>query len=190
MGSVSAAASDLTGLYSIFRREEDPIPRARFVAPDEAPEPFRSLLAHDDHMTVSLERHHGGPVALIVIRSVLDGHWYARKVLLTERSEGRVILFGIMRFNFDWCGPEVRQRIVGGREPLGRILIEHDVLRRISTHALMKIHPNQEMRDVFALGREPSASQPDSQPVYGRLATIFCNHEPAVDLLEVLSPFH
>ncbi|MCH8333421.1 hypothetical protein IIC65_05760 [Candidatus Sumerlaeota bacterium] len=188
MGALSTAASDLTGLYSIFGDPPEDRPRARFVSADEVPEPLRALLAHDHHMTVTLERHYDARVNLIVIKSALDGQWYARKILLTESRRGRVIQFGIMRFNFQWCTGEVREKIIQGQTPLGRILAEHEVMRTISTHALMRIIPNQELRDCFALGRPQDPSDAEGEAVYGRLATIYCNEEPAVDLLEIPAP--
>lgn len=187
MGLLSAAPPDLTGLYSIFGDPVGEIPHARFVRPEEVPEPEKSLLAHDHHMTVTMEKYHGGPVSLGILKSVREGeNWYARKIVL--KREDRVVMFGIMRFNFEWCDEDVRERIIEAKTPLGRILIENEVLRRISTHALMKIRPNEEMRKTFAMG--PDAVDADGHPrvVYGRLATIFCNEEPAVDLLEVAAP--
>ena len=63
------------------------------------------------------------------------------------------------------------------------------MLRRISTHALMRIIPNQELRDCFAMGTGGTDDDGKSRVVYGRLATIFCNAEPALALLEVVSPY-
>lgn len=188
MGILRTASSDLTGLYSIFGDPLEEVPQSRFASPEEVPQPFQKLLAHTGHMTVTMEEHIGAPVNLIVIKSVRDDLWYARKILLTNTRGGDVVQFGLMRFNFDWCNDEVRDQIISGRIPLGRILIEHDVLRRVSTHALMRITPNQELRDVFGMGPADLAREGDPTVVYGRLATIFCNEEPAVDLLEVASP--
>ena len=187
MGLLSAAPPDLTGLYSIFGDPIGEIPHARFVPAEEVPEPYKSLLAHDRHMTVTMEKYHGGPVGLGILKSVREGEtWYARKIVL--KREDRVVMFGIMRFNFEWCDESVRDRIIEAKTPLGRILIESEVLRRIGTHALMKIRPNEEMREIFSLARDPVDANGHPRTVYGRLATIFCNEEPAVDLLEVAAP--
>ena len=48
-----------------------------------------------------------------------------------RESDGRVIQLGIVRINFDFLDPEVRQEIVAERTPLGHILIGHNVLREI-----------------------------------------------------------
>jgi chorismate-pyruvate lyase len=184
MGLVSTANSDLTGLYSIFGDPLAQVPQARFVSAEEVPEPYRTLLAHDQHMTVTMEEFYNAPVNVVVLRSLREGKHYARKILLRNSRDGRVVQFGIMRFNFAWCSDEVRDKIIEGKIPLGRILIEHNVLRRISTHALMAIRPNAEIMKHFDMDPGNGAGE----IVYGRLATIFCNEEPAVNLLEVAAP--
>lgn len=189
MSSLRTAVSDLTGLYSIFGDRVEDMPSGRFINAGEMPQPYRDLLAHDHHMTVTMEEYHGAPVDVNIIRAIHDDPFYARKIYLTKAGTDRVVMFGIMRFNFEWCDDEIKREILDQETPLGRILIEHNVLRRISTHVLLRIVPNAEMRRIFGIeeaaeggdGREPTY-------VYGRLATIFCNNEPAVDLLEVSAP--
>jgi hypothetical protein len=76
-----------------------------------------------------------------------------------------VVLFGIMRFNFAWCDERVKGLILEGKTPLGRILIENNVLRRISTHVLLRIAPNAEMRRCFGMGADgngPEAAGPST----------------------------
>lgn len=189
MSSLRTAISDLTGLYNMFGDRVEDMPSGRFINADEMPEPYRGLLAHDHHMTVTMEKFHGAPVDVNVLRAIHDEPFYARKIYLTNSKTGQVVMFGIMRFNFDWADDTIKQLIMDQKTPLGRILIEHNVLRRISTHVLLRIVPNEEMRRVF--GMAESAESGDGRErdyVYGRLATIFCNNEPAVDLLEVSAP--
>lgn len=169
-------ASDLYGLFG-----EQP-PRLRAIDPGGVPAPFVHLLAHENHMTVTVERHHGGPVDLVVLEESHREPLYARKILLLDSRTRRPVQFGIMQFDFRHCEPEVREAILSRSTPLGRILIENGVLRRISTHQLLEIEPDAEIRRHFGL----SAAWPGV--VYGRLATIFCNDEPAVNLLEVVAP--
>lgn len=173
------ATHDLAELYGIFGETGAAVPRGAVADPAACPAYARELLAHHSHMTVTLERHHGGPVSVEVAKSTRDGDRYARKIIL-RRPDGRVVLYGIMRFDFRHCSAEVRDRILEEKTPLGRILIEHDVLRKITTHAVLRLEPTEEILRVFGLAAP--------EPVYGRLATIFCNHEPAVDLLEIVPP--
>ena len=131
-------------------------------------------------MTVTLEAHHGCPVDLTILDSAREGVHYARKILLSRTTDGFVAQFGIMRFDFKHCTDEVRDLILEGDIPLGRILIEHGVLRRLTLHQLVELEPSREILEHF--GRT------DPCPLYGRLATIHCDGQPAVDLLEVVSP--
>ncbi|MDX1948501.1 MAG: hypothetical protein SFU86_24155, partial [Pirellulaceae bacterium] len=48
------------------------------VLAEATPEPFRSLLAHHDHMTVSVERFHHCKVDVQVLAERLEGDSYSR----------------------------------------------------------------------------------------------------------------
>ena len=69
------ALDHLAGLFY-----SDPAELGTFaeVLVESVPEPYRALLAHHDHMTVSVEKHHGSPVDV-----------EAPKVLLAEIPNGR-----------------------------------------------------------------------------------------------------
>ncbi len=131
-------------------------------------------------MTVTVEAHHGGLVDVRVLERRHVADQYGRKILLTLQGTGRVVQFGIMRINLDCCEPDVRAEIVAGQTPLGRILIQHNVLRRIEPTAFLRVVPGKAMMNWFGLDRP--------QPTYGRLAIIHCNGRPAVELLEVVVP--
>lgn len=179
MSSPAATRPTLQRLFAIFADSVD-VPEHEEVLADAVPEPYRRLLVHEHHMTVTVEAHHGCHVALRILDRKRADNWYARKILLVLEGTNRVVQFGIMRFNFDYCSDEVRDEILRGITPLGRILIEHDVLRRIEPTAFLRIVPNQAMMDWFGL------DQP--RPTYGRLAIIHCDHKPAVELLEIVAP--
>jgi hypothetical protein len=65
---------------------------------------------------------------------------------------------------------------------LGRILIEHDVLRRIRLDRLWRVTPGPDLAGWLC----PDADPPP--PTYGRTALIECNGEPAIELVEIVSP--
>jgi chorismate-pyruvate lyase len=156
------------------------LPEYELVPADEVPRPYRELLVHEHHMTVTVEAHHGSLVDVRVLEQRRTADQYGRKILLTLQGDGRVVQFGIMRIDLGCCGPEVRAEIVAGQTPLGRILIQHDVLRRIEPTAFLRVVPGKAMMNWFGLER--------SRPTYGRLAIIHCNGQPAVELLEVVVP--
>src|SRR5262249_15350319 len=89
----------------------------------ELPEDYRVLLAHDDHMTVTVEAFHGCHVEVRVLRAHQDNSVYSRASTLACQSTGKVVQFGIMRINLDRVPPAVGAEILGGHMPLGRALI-------------------------------------------------------------------
>ena len=90
------------------------------------------------------------------------------------------MLFGIVRFDLRTVSAEVRDEILREQIPLGRILIDHNVLREVELGAILRITAGSELCDLLHL--------PPHETTYGRLATIFCNGQPAVDLLEISAP--
>jgi chorismate-pyruvate lyase len=146
------------------------------------PEPYRRLLAHHSHMTVTLEAFHRTRVTLEVLAERRRGSRYARKILLRHGETSDVVQFGIMQFDLDHATAQLRDDILAREKPLGRALAEHGVLTRVGTHGLLAIEPNAELRRCFRLPDDWSGH------LYGRLATIFCDDRPVVDLLEVVRP--
>jgi chorismate-pyruvate lyase len=166
-------------LFALF-----PGPDARLdyeiIPADAVPEPYRGLLVHEHHMTVTVEAFHGGPVDVRILARRHQGADYARKILLVQHLTGQIVQFGIMRIDLDQTSDEVRAAIVAGDTPLGRILIAHDVLRRIELVALLRIRPNAEQLAWFGLDH--------AEAFYGRLAIIHCDGRAAVELLEIVVP--
>ncbi len=160
------------------------------IPPDALPPTERRLLDHDQHMTVTLEAHHGAAVHLNVIEVHREGNEYARRLTLSAGPDGPIILAGIMCFNLEYCGDDVRRRILEANTPLGRILIEHGVMRRIQTEAFLRIPIDSAFCRLFGLtdSAPPGATHAGATHAHGRLAIIFCNTLPAVELLEVVPP--
>jgi chorismate-pyruvate lyase len=171
----------LRELFEIFA-DEHPVEISKVnVIPGEAvPQPYRDLLVHQHHMTVTVERFHGQPVQLRILAHRRTGDYYSRMILLALEGTGEVVQFGIMRTDLSCCSEEVREAILSGRIPLGRVLIEHNVLRRIDPLAYLKIVPTRALMEWFGMTR--------AIPVYGRIAGILCNGLDAIDLLEIVRP--
>lgn len=150
------------------------------VPASTVPEPYKSLLVHEHHMTVTMENHHQTQVDVKVLDSRLDGEQYSRKILLLKSGTDSVVQFGIVRFNFEYVTRGVKEEILAGEIPLGRVLITHNVLRHIDLGAIVRLTLGPAGADYFAC-KEKTVT-------FGRLATIFCNNKPAVDLLEVSAP--
>lgn len=171
---------ELDTLVALFYDAPEELGYCREVSRREIPPVYRKLLAHDHHMTVTVERHHKSLVDVEVLASRLDADHYARKILLRRRSDGRVVQFGIMRLNFAHVSDNVRQEVESRSAPLGRILIRNNVLRQVELFNLWEIAPGADLCRLFDITPE--------QHTYGRTALIHCNDEPAVELLEIVVP--
>ena len=144
----------------------------------ELPESYRRLLAHDDHMTVSVEAFHHSPVDVEVVDERRDGDRYSRTSVLVTQNGGRRVQFGVMSINTHGLPDGARAAIHSGSTPLGRILIRYNVLRRVELVQLYEVKPGPALR--YQLGLEPG------QVIFGRTARILVGGRPAVSLLEIV----
>jgi hypothetical protein len=170
-------------LFSLTNRFPESQPlflSAEHIPSAVTPEPYKTMLVHDHHMTVEMERYHRSTVDVRVLDSHLEGDEYTRKILLLKQGTDKSVQFGLVRFHLNYVTEAVRQQIIEGQIPLGRILINHNVLRHIDLGAILEITAGPALADYLQM--------PVGAITYGRLATIFCNRQPAVDLLEVSAP--
>jgi hypothetical protein len=168
---------ELKKLTDLFPDERPLIAHVEHVPGSTIPEPYRHLLVHEEHMTVTMEEFHDCPVEVHVLDRSHVGDTYNRKIVLTRQGTQIPVQFGIVRFNLTYVTPAVREEIVREQTPLGRILINHNVLRHIDLGAILEITAGPALADYLQM--------PAGSLTYGRLATIFCNKRPAVDLLEI-----
>lgn len=169
---------DLRTLLSLFPPAD--FSEFEIVPADEVPAPYQGLLVHEHHMTVTVEGFYRDFVDVKILARRHDNDAYSRKILLALQKTGRIVQFGIVRIHLGYCSEAVRAEIVAGQTPLGRVLIQHDVLRRIEPTAFLRVIPGAAMMQWFGLA--------EARPTYGRLAIIHCNEQPAVELLEILAP--
>jgi chorismate-pyruvate lyase len=154
--------------------------RATLIPATDLPEPYLSLLAHTHHMTVTVEAHYGQRVNVRVLDYGRDDGFYHRRIVLELADTGRVVQYGGVRINLSLCSPPVRNAILDGKTPLGRVLIEHNVLRRVEPTAFLSVEPGPQMiADLKLAGAER---------LFGRTGVIFCDDQPAIAVVEILAP--
>lgn len=170
---------DLETLVGLFYDRSEDLGEFQPVSSSELPLDQRRLLDHDEHMTETVEAFHGCPVDVRVLDRFSTGSHYARKILLIRRRDDEVVQFGIMRIAFASMGPEVRHEIESEGIPLGRVLINHDLMRQVRLSRLYRVRPGAELRRLMNV--------PENGVVYGRTAIIRLNGEPSVELLEIVS---
>jgi chorismate-pyruvate lyase len=177
----SAGSIDLDALVQLFYADQ-PGELASFVAVDgESLTPgYRQLLEHDSHMTIAVEEFHRSPVDVQVQRTLETGGKYSREILLVARDSGKVVQYGIVRLRPDRLQRHVWEEVQQGKAPLGQVLIRNDVFRQVELVALWKVTAGAALAKLLAI--------PPGTTTYGRTARIFCDGEPAIELLEIVAP--
>ena len=99
-------------------------------------------------------------------------------MILLAKQTGEIVQFGIMRIRLDLCTNPVREAIMSEQVPLGRILIENDVMRSIEPTAFFRVDLSPPMSDWFG----------QTGTTYGRLGIINLEGQPTVELCEILAP--
>jgi chorismate-pyruvate lyase len=162
------------------------------VEAQDMPAGYRGLLAHDGHMTVTMELCHLSKVEVEVLdrRMADDGKHYSRKILLRTpptagsssggSPQGRVVQFGIARMNLDCYPPDVREEVLSERTPLGRVLISHGLLMKVRLLTLWRVEPGPDLCRALEIDKPTT--------LYGRTAMIDIDGEPVIELLEISAP--
>lgn len=176
--------AEIRSLVSLFHSSLDELGEFTSIPLNEAatqvPDEYNQLLSHTNHMTVTMERFYGCSVDVRVMQRLKTATYYAREILLTRQSDRRVVQYGIPRLNLNLVDAAVRQAIESEELPLGRVLIEHNVLREVELAGIWQVRPGPALLRYFELD-EPILT-------YGRTALIRLNNEPAVELLEIAAP--
>lgn len=165
-------------LATLFYAGLDDLGQFEPVSVDALPADYRTLLAHHDHMTVALEAFHKSLVSVRALAEWRDEASYARTSVLGRQSDGAVVQFGIMRIWLADLPAAAQEEIASKRAPLGRVLIEHNLLRDVELITLWKIMPGPVLRKHLGVSRKT--------PTYGRSAQILVDERPTVQLLEIV----
>ena len=162
----------------VYAQAGIPAPRTRQVAPGRIPPPYRSLLVHERDMTLTLESHFGGRVALRALSTFRKGQSYYRRVLLVQEYSARPVEMGAIRIDLMAFKPRIRSQILSNRVPLGRLLRDGGVDYRSRPTAFLAVTPNPEMMGILWM-REP-------RTLYGRQTEMSIDGRKVGDIVEIL----
>jgi hypothetical protein len=162
----------------VYARSGVKLPRVHAIAPDDIPLPYRSLLVHRSDMTLMLERHFGGRVALRPLATFHRGPWYFRRVLLAQEYTGRPVEMGAIRIRIPAFPSRIQTHILKNDVPLGRLLRDGGIDYESRPTVFLSVAPNPEMMGVFWM-REPKT-------LYGRRTEMIHNGAKIGDIVEVL----
>lgn len=167
-------------MVGLFHASVEELAEFHRVHSEETPEPYRQLLDHHYHMTVTVEAFHGCTVDVQVLAARHEGERYSRESLLRRQTDQAVVQLGIVRLHLTALAPEVRQEIEAGETPLGRVLINHGVWRQVERHHLYRVTCGKSLAAAFSV--------PEKTITYGRTALMYCDGEPAIELVEIVAP--
>ena len=173
-----SASGILYPLDLVYARAGVVVPQVKVVPPNKIPLPYRSLLAHSNDMTLTLERHFGERVVLRPLSTFTSGGSYFRRVLLVQEYSGRPVEMGAIRMKLDMFNARLRKKILKNETPLGRILRDGHFQYASHATAFLAITPNPEMMGVFWMR--------ESRTLYGRRTEITCHGTKIGDIVEVL----
>ena len=167
---------------SRFRREGGrTIPAYELVKDSEMPEPYRSLLVHNGDMTSRLETFHGGNIVLEVLHLDRSQSAYRREVVLHLEKSGLPVEYGAIEINLDAFQPELREKILEGRLPLGGLLNHYKVNYHSRPRGFFRLAADPQMSTIFGA--------PESQEFYGRSNELLGDKNVVLArIVEVLRP--
>ena len=176
----SSGDVSLGSLLAIFYSEPLDLARFEHRQGDRIPEVYQRLLNHSSHMTVTVESFYEEKVNVQVLRSESSNGYYCREILLSTHSASKVVQYGIVRLKLDLISQPARSEILAESKPLGRVLIEREILREVELFDLYAVACGPKLAEFFGV--------PQGTWTYGRTAIIHCDGEPAIELLEIVAP--
>ena len=171
---------NLESLVDVFYADASRLGTFETVAPNRVCSPYSRLLEHNHHMTVAVEDFHNSSVDVRVLEVQQHRSTYSRKISLLTQDTGNAVQFGIVRLDLSVLEPQVQEQIKQQQIPLGRVLIENNVLRQVALHQLYRVKCGPDLAKILNV--------PVNSLTYGRTALIYCNGKAAVELLEIVSP--
>ena len=169
-------------LDEFYARSGIALPEIERVAPEELPEPQRSLLVHQKDMTPTLEEFHAATIHLEIIGREHRDNFYFREVVLRLDGTNVPVEFGANRISLSLFPPKARPVILEEHLPLGRILKDFHVGHTTTARAFFRVRSDELMARALKLT--------EVTILYGRKATILDPQQrPLSEIVEILPPF-
>lgn len=175
---LSSATYPLDDFYAARRL---PLPVMDQIEPDQMPEPYRSLLAHDRDMTSRLEAFHRRRIHIRALARHQHGLAYFREVVLELDGSLKPVEFGASKINLAFFPNQAREEIRRELRPLGGILHDFGLAFSSRPGAWLRV-----VADAFIAGALRLSGAP---PLFGRRNTLLDAWErPLAEIVEILPP--
>lgn len=157
------------------------LPPIDIIQGNEMPEPYKTLLVHQNDMTPTLETFHGDRIHLQVVRRQQRGDFYFREVVLLLDASGAPVEFGAIKISLALFPSAARRSILEEHLPLGHILQEHSIQHASRPKAFLRVQSDALINQALKIkGR---------QILYGRRNTLSDpSQRPLAEIVEILPP--
>ena len=168
-------------LDEFYARAGQPLPPLTHIDAEALPEPYKTLLAHRNDMTPTLERFHQRNIHLRVLGRERRGNEYFREVVLLLDDIDEPVEFGAIRINLHLFSHTVREQILAEQRPLGHILEENKTPHRSRPSAFLRLASDGLINAALKLS--------GAQLLYGRHNTLLDPEGRALaEIVEILPP--
>jgi hypothetical protein len=168
-------------LNDFYARNDQLLPPLEEIDPERIPEPYKSLLAHRNDMTSTLESYHGGRIHLRIISKALRGSEYFREVALLVAGSEKPVEFGAIKISLDLFPAIARDQVLDEHWPLGHILKENGIKFTSEPRAFLRVASDKLINSVLNLS--------GAHLLYGRRNTLFDRFgQSLAEIVEILPP--
>ncbi len=158
-----------------------PLPQIEVISGDAVPEPYKSLLVHNNDMTPTLEKFHGSKIHLEILKRDPRASFYYRQVILRLDHDESPAEFGANKVFLGRFPEEAQELILAEQVPLGRILADCGIRHVTEAKSFLRVEPDAIIAEALELETPV--------PLYGRKAVI-CDlkHQILSEIVEILPP--
>ncbi len=157
------------------------LPEATQVDAESIPEPYRSLLVHENDMTPTLEAAYGQRIHIRLVSRKVEADLLLRQVVLVLASDERPVEFGAIRIQLNQLPAAARARVLEGKLPLGRLLQDFHLQHRSQPAAYFEVKADLQIGEALAT--------PSRQRLYGRRNKLLIPSGAVLaEVVEILPP--
>ena len=167
-------------LSEFYVQQAQPLPATEPLPPEEIPEPYRGLLAHEIDMPRRLGEHYGQTIRLRVVRTHLDVEAYMRQVVLVREDE-KPVQCGAIKIYLTRFSDEAQKLILEEKLLLDGIMRRFNILFVSKPEVFFRVSPDGVMKKLLDLA--------DERELFGR-RNVYLNteQETYAEILEILAP--
>jgi chorismate-pyruvate lyase len=171
----------LDPLDQFYLLSGDPVPEATKIEAECIPEPYRSLLVHNNDMTPTLEAAYRQRIHIRLISRQVEDDVLLRQVVLVLDSDERPVEFGAIRIQLNQLPPEACQLVLAGKLPLGRLLQDFFIQHSSQPVDYFEVKADRQIGEAL--------KTPGLQRLYGRRNKLLMpSGEVLAEVVEILPP--